>query len=492
MAVASGATLLRHTVLYLSGRLATGAVGLLTLAAFTRVLSPTDYGRYTVIIAIVSLIAGVGFQWLRQGLVRFGTGESAKPAALLGTMGVLFAALIGVMTVVAAAIAIERFDLGISSPELAVICGLAVTQAWFELATDAARTEFRPWRYSAATFIRAALSLVLGVAAALLTHQVVLVVVGIALGYLLSSFVAAPRWLVGLLHLGSATMEQAKGLLGYGLPLAGTLGMTFILDTADRLMLAGMHGYAEAGVYASSYNLAQFSIGTALSGLSLGALPLAVSTFRSGDLKRAKALLDRNLLLGFAICLPAVAGLAVTAPVLDRLLLGNYVSGRSDVVTIIIAFATGLAALRAYCVDVVFMLHRRTWVQGLIIASSALFNVGLNFFTIPRWGATGAAAASLAAYLIAMVGSAFLSTRFLQLSISISDATKIAAATVVMAGIVYIVLRAQGQWVNLFCAILAGAVTYALTVLALNAAGSRQIVSSLFSQLGIQRSFHVK
>lgn len=485
MASANGATLLRHTLFYLTGRLATGAVGLVALAAFTRVLSPADYGRYTVIIAVVSLIAAVGFQWLRQGLVRFGTGRTENRAVLLSTLGALFSALIGVMVIAAAAvgIAIAPFGLHVSGAELAVICCLVVTQAWFELVVDAARTEFRPWRYSAATFIRAALSLVLGVAAAVLTHQVLLVVLGMAVGYLASSFLAAPRWLVGLLRIRGSTKAQAKALMSYGLPLAGTLGMTFILDTADRLMLASMHGYAEAGVYASSYNLAQFSIGTALSGLGLGALPLAVSAFRSGEHDRAKDLLDRNLLLGLAICLPAVVGLAVTAPVLDRLLLGNYVAGRSDTVTIIIAVATGLAALRAFCVDVVFMLHRHTWVQGLIIAAAALFNVGLNFLTIPRWGAIGAAAASLAAFAVAMIGSACLSRRFLKLSLSAPDGTKIVLATALMSGVVHVVLPDRAQWFALFVAILSGAIAYGVTLCVTNLSGSRALVLFLLSRI---------
>lgn len=480
--VSDGASLLRHTSFYLTGRIATGAVGLVTIAAFTRVMTPLDYGRYTVIIAVVSLLTGVGFQWLRQSLVRFGTGADEDRVVLLGTLGLLFAAL-AVATVAIAALldfsgGIFRFH--VSRAELAVICCLAFAQAWFELATDAARTEFKPWRYSVATFVRALLCLVFGIVAAALTQRVLLVVLGMAAGYILASLIASPRWLAGLLQVNKATWSEAKRLATYGLPLAGTLGMTFVLDSADRLMLAGMRGYTEAGVYASAYNLAQFSIGTVLSGLSLGSLPLAVGTFDDTDPQRTKSLLERNLLLGVGIGLPAVVGLALVAPALDRLLLGNYVEGRSDIVTIIVAVGTGLAGIRSYCLDVVFMLYRHTWIQGCVVGASALLNVVLNLFLIPHWGAIGAAVATLVSFVCALVGSWLLGQRFIKLSLPLKDVGKIVLGCILLALLVFTIVPPGGRWPNLVFAILCGAIAYSLTVVAMDVAGSgRRVVALL-------------
>lgn len=478
-------SLTRHTAYYLIGRIATGLVGLGTLVAFTRVLSPEDYGRYAVIIAIGSLISAVGFQWLRQCLVRFATGVKSERQPLLGTLGATFGGLLLAMIVVAFVLAIPQLNrllhAKFNGAELAVICFLAAAVSWFELSIDAARTEFRPWRYGAATLTRACLSLSLGVIAALLTHQVLLVVLATGIAYLLAFPLAAPRWLTGLLRVRTAEWAEARRLAGYGLPLAATLGMAFILDSSDRLMLAGMRGYTEAGVYSSAYNLAQFSIGTVLMGLGLGSLPLAVGTFQRLDKPGTARLLGNNLVLGVGIGLPAVVGLVMLAPGLDRILLGNNVIGRSDIVTMIVAVAMGLGAIRSYCVDIVFMLHRRTWMQALIIGVSALLNVLLNLILIPRWGSAGAAFASLVAFLSAFIGSWFLSRQYLKIPVALKDIAKILVSCAVMALVLSAISPNTGHWPKMLLGIAAGVAIYFVVALALDIAGSRARLGAWFA-----------
>ena len=473
--IGRGAALLRHTSFYLLGRIATGVVGLIALAAFTRILSPRDYGRYAVIVAIVSLIVAVGFQWLRQGLVRFGTHAPDERSELLATLGLMFAALVGATVVAAVLVNLvgRVFHFHLSDAELGVICVVTFAQAWFELAADAARIEFKPWRYSAATLLRAFLCLLFGVAAAKLMHNVVAVVLGIGAGYVVASTVVVPRWFIGMLRPSMARWADARRIATYGLPLAVTLGMAFVLDSADRLMLAGMRGYAEAGVYASAYNLAQFSIGTLLAGIGLGSLPLAVGSFADGGADEVRALLNRNLLLGLVIGVPAVVGLSMIAPELDRLFLGNDVPGQSDLVTILVAFATGLAGIRSYCIDVVFMLHRRTWLQATVTGVSAALNILMNLFFIPRWGAIGAAAATLIAFAVAMVGSWVLAQRFVKLSCSLRDCARIGLGTALLAVAVWFVLPSDQDWVRLSLAVIVGATAYGMVVLATDLGASR-------------------
>lgn len=488
--VAKRASLARHTTYYLAGRIASGLVGLLALMAFTRVLNPADYGRYSVILAIAGLIAGTGFQWLRQCLVRFGTGMGTDRQPLLGTLGALFAGqmLVLVALGVGSALFVDRgqWHAGMSAADIAGIWCLAVAQSWFELAADSARTELRPWRYSFAIFLRALLSLVLGVLAALLLHEVAPVVLAMAAAYVLASAATTPRWLEGLLRINLATLDEIKRLCHYGLPLVGTLGLQFILDSADRLMLASMRTFVEVGVYSSAYNLAQFSIGALLSGLGLGALPLAVGAARRSDGSNEVAeLLGRNLVLGVGIGLPAVTGLVLLSPTMDRLLLGNYVAGRSDLITMMIAIAVGMAAIRSYCVDVVFMLQKRTWLQALLIGFTALFNVLLNVVLIPRWGAVGAAAATLVAFLFALAGSWLLSRRYLRIPLYTKDMTKIVLGCFVLAIVLAVLPSAEG-WLQLAAAIIVGALVYSVVVVALDAAGSRRRLASWFARYKLQ------
>lgn len=479
-------SLTRHTAYYLIGRIATGAVGLLALVAFTRLLSPADYGEYAVIIAVAGLVSAVGFQWLRQCLVRFATGVAQPRQPLLATLGALFLVLFTAMLVVSGLLVLfstwHVLHLPVTAMGLAVIAALVALESWFELAVDATRVDFKPWRYGVATFARAALTLVLGSVAAWLTHRVLLVVLAMAVAYLVSSPLAAPRWLSGLLRVRAARRSEALRLARYGLPLAGTLGMTFILGSADRLMLAGMRGYTEAGVYSSAYNLAQFSTGTLLAGIGLGSLPLAVGVLNAKGSNATARLLGDNLTLGVAIALPAATGLILLAPGLDKLLLGNYVPGRSGPVTMIVAAATALAALRSYCVDVVFMLHQRTWVQALIIGGAALLNVMLNWVWIPHRGAVGAALATMVAFVAAFLGSWFLSRRYLRIHVAIADMGKVVLACAAMAMVLIALAPNAGNWLRLVVGVAVGAISYGAFALLLDVADSRHRVRAYLSK----------
>lgn len=466
----------RHASIYLLSGGATGIIGLLVLVAFTRLLPPAEYGRYSVLIAVAAMIAAIAFEWIPQGLVRFkGTNPTPADAPLLGTLGLLFTLLCITVFVIGGLLSITSGQLVAHSSvvEVLLLCCLICAQAGFRLVTDALRVDLRAPRYGFVAAARAALTLVLGVVAAFATRNAVAVILAVTISYVCASFISVPHWLGGVFNFRAATRAQAHRIASYGLPLAATMGMVFVLDSADRLMLAAMKGYVEAGVYAAAYMLAQSSIGAVLGALNLGAVPLAVRAFHDGGAVAAQEVLNRNFSLALALGLPAVVGLAVIAPVLDRLLLGNYVAGLSASVTSIVAVGAGLAGIRAFCFDIVFMLERKTLLQGAIVGAAAALNVLLNLLLIPRWGAIGAAWATLVSFAAALVGSWLFGRAYIKVAVSWRYLAKVSAGAVLLAAVVSGALTLGSGPLTLALAIVCGASVYALTLLATNAAGVR-------------------
>jgi O-antigen/teichoic acid export membrane protein len=481
--------LTRQNVFYFCGRLLGALISLVSLIVFTRLLTPADYGRYSVIVAIAGLLAGVLFQWLRQCLVQFG-GDVKIRARVLASLGLLFwiaiATTILLAIVAVCAVTFSERDLEITRTDIAVVCAFGLAQAWFEFATDAVRLDLQPLKYGVFNISRAAFSLVFGASVALTTEDLASTILGIALGYAFAGYLAAPRWLRGLLALRLASWQQIKVFMAYGLPLSFTLGMIFILDSVDRLMLAGLRDAATAGVYSSAYNLSQFSIGTILGGLGLGIMPLASAAFHRNESALAKRLIERNLFTLIAIGLPAVIGLCFEAPVLGRLMLGNYQAGESDSVVIIISIAIGLAGLRAYGYDVIFMIHSSTKVQAVILAIAAGINIGLNIVFIPMAGATGAAWATLMAFLFAIVASVVVGRRIVKLDYAMTRIAKVCVATILMAMVLYCV-PSKPTWFNLALAVGAGSATYGAALLLLNPSISRSLLRTI-SNLGVKEA----
>lgn len=474
-------SLAKHGIYYLSGRIAGAAIGMLSLFAFTRVLSAEDYGRYSVAIAVSGLIAGIGFQWLRQCLVKFWAETAHDKERLLGTIGALFSALLMIVVIGMVFASMLPFHDGQISGDLVIaVTTMACAQAWFELTLDAARVDLKPIRYGAANLARAALCLILGLCAALVTHRLEAILLGISLGYLLASRIAIPRWLNGLGKLGSASWAETKSLAAYGLPLALTLGFAFVLDSVDQLMLIAMSGPAEAGIYASAYNVAQYSIGGLLAGLGLAVFPLAAKQHSDGKVSETADLLGKNFALLFAMALPATVGLAVLSPTIDRLLLGNFSADQSPFITVIVAIGVAFAALRSYALDIIFMLVHKTHVQAALLALSAALNVALNVALIPLWGASGAALATLIAFVSAFLLSAVIGRRYLKPRTNVGSILKILLAGAAM-GTILLAMPEGNTWVSLVLKIGLGVITYSFLMLVLNPAQVRLHLAARFS-----------
>jgi len=462
-------SLAHNSFYYLIGRLASAAIGVIALFSFTRVLSPSDYGRYSVMVAVAGLVSGLGFQWLRQCLVKFGLDPKYDRRELLGSIGLLFISLVAATVVAAAMITtFSNGGEGIGGPVLIVATiSLAVAQAWFELGADASRVDMNPVRYGVAGLLRAALCLAFGLLAQWLTQSLAAVVLGVAIGYLSASILTTPRWLGGLTRIREATWQQTKALTGYGMPLALTLGFTFIVDSADRLMLASMNGAAEAGIYASAYNLGQYALGSILAGLGLAVFPLASRCYVEHGADRTGVLLGNNLLLLLGFALPATLGLAFLAPALTRLLLGNFVPGQSSLITAIILVAAAFAGIRSYAYDIVFMLSNKTKLQSAILAAAASINVVLNWALIPRWGAVGAANATLISFALALCMSIFFGRSLIKVSFRKADLVKIIASSAVMAIFLFTIENSY-NWIFVFVEILLGSAAYLSAIIVLN------------------------
>jgi hypothetical protein len=80
------ATLLKHSALYLFARGLPGLVAFLSIAIYTRLLSPEAYGQYVLVVATVGLCNAIVFHWMRMGLLRFLPAHLEQPQALLSTL----------------------------------------------------------------------------------------------------------------------------------------------------------------------------------------------------------------------------------------------------------------------------------------------------------------------------------------------------------------------------------------------------------------------
>ena len=258
---------------------------------------------------------------------------------------------------------------------------------------------------------------------------------------------------------------MARQALPFGLLMTGFA----LYYRVDMVMIEWMMGPREVGLYAAAYRFLDVVIVLAAS-LSGPLFPRLSAVARARPQEARRLLEDawRPLLVlglplslgAFALAAPLVTALfgaafAESAPLLRVLIWGTL--------PLFWANLAGHALIAAH----------RVWPLVAVYAASAAVNVALNGLLIPRYGATGAAVATLAcewlnlAVVIALVRGGF------GVSFTAAGLWRYAGAAALMLTAVW---AAQGAGV--LAAIVAGAATYAAALWALGYLGSPDHVAT--------------
>ncbi len=257
---------------------------------------------------------------------------------------------------------------------------------------------------------RAAFFVILSIANLLITLGAAIVLVGIMhmgiIGSLLATgggyaFIAVCTLPPILLRAGvRLRLDIAWGLLTFGLPNILNFLAMWLLQLSDRFLLAHLGSLAQTASYAVAYSLGG-GIGAVVLSPFLLAWPSFIFTIaKRADAPRIFQLVFRwySIVLLFATYAFSLVGIAAL-----YLFFPPAYHSASAIIPII---AVSIMFYGIYhFVGLGVGLRRKTWLAVVCTTLSALVNVGLNIFLIPRYGAMGAAASTLIAYVVlAIIG----------------------------------------------------------------------------------------
>lgn len=468
--------LFRHSSFYLLARGLPGLINFLAIAVYTRLLPPDEYGRYALVIAGVGFCNVLLFQWLRLALLRFLPVHEDDKSPLLSVIALSFI-LLNVFSGAVGLGLVWQWAAPAWKSLILLAIPLLWMQAWFEINLELFRSQLAPLRYGAAALLKAAVALGVGtlcVLSGLGAH-------GPLLGLLGGMALALVLWTrnqwrgISLRVSRPLTME----LLRYGLPLAMTAALIFIVSASDRFIIAWLLDEAAAGSYAAAYDLAEQPLILLMMIVNLAAYPLAVRALEQQGREAARQQLRENGVLLLFLALPATVGIVLLAPGIVQIL-GVGFRATGTAVLPWVATAALLSGVRAYYLDLAFQLGKYTAGQVWVVAAASLVNIALNLWWIPVFGAVGAAYATLVAYLAAFCLSWAIGRRAFPIPIPYGEILKIGVACLVMA----VSLRAFSPTVGLATLpwqILIGGFAYGVMSLILNIGGYRKTILAKIS-----------
>jgi O-antigen/teichoic acid export membrane protein len=393
--------LLKSSGIYALASLGGPLIALILAPYLTHNLSPTDFGRLTILTTVIGLTAGItqlglGSAFFRAYNYDF-TADHDRRDVLATVTTLLF--LISLPTVAVAWLAAPALaQVLLGDARLGPLVNLAAGAVLMQNLTVPAFAWMRAES-------RAGFFAVLAIANSLVTLAASILLVGVA-GFGIAGAVAATGCgyaVVVLLSVPLALLRAsarprrdiAWSVLAFGTPMIVNVIANWVLGLSDRYLLGRFASYAETASYSVAYTL-----GTVLSTLIIGPFTLAWPTSMYSIARRKDAPQIFRLVFRWLgmLLLFAAFGLSLVATVALNWLFPPSYHASAPIIPIV---AVSLVFNGIYyVVSTGANIRRKTWIAAIFMTIAALSNVGLNLFLIPHYGAMGAAIATLLAYIV--------------------------------------------------------------------------------------------
>jgi len=379
------------------GRLVIAGLGLLATPLFTRVLSAEEYGVFSLFVAVSALAAMVPTQWLSAAVLRYGPLTSHLGLKSMIVKGVI----LSLPFTVVIAITLSIFTL--TSPTVIGIAALySISEGCFNVLLVAARAHLRVWAFVAGGVLRNGTGIVVIVLLTFtsidigVTQISLAMLAGSILGGLAISQISARRSRMS----PNACDPSLSIWWKYGSPLIlnYALGMGFIY--VNRFILLAISGEREVGRFSPTYDL-MYAITTLIVGLiGLTTVPRIFALPQGTERLALVRKLHRRVA---STAIITVIGLACVWPWLSTWLMGPQVRIGDPFVILPLLAAFGLLSYRFQYLNIRLQLAEKTMVVTAATAVTLGVNIAANFLLIPKYGLMGAALATLAGAITAVL-----------------------------------------------------------------------------------------
>ncbi len=387
---------------YLPSTILPALIALLHAFVFTRVFSPAEYGRYSLMLLGVTVASTVACQWLQQAIIRFLPGRLDPPSSV--PLKLAFAISLALTEAVFVAsgtmlclVLSPHFDQTWQAFYAPAVLLTAVTIAFGTLIV-VLQAQMRPVAFSIYRLSNVAIGFALSL---LFVFSFERHISSLLWGGILASALLVPAlWratgMPGYIPRGPEIRDafgMIPSLLAYGFPLTVyviMLGSTIFLD---RYWIQLFRNSAEVGIYSAAYVLATGAVNLAATPILFAVHPLAVKTWESGDRVETIRVLDRLVRWEVAVTMIGVTLTALCAEDLSGILLGpDFRIGHKVMPLIVAAAAMGqLGSL----LHKPFELEKRPAVICRVMLVVLSVDVAMSFMLVPRLGYLGTAIATL-------------------------------------------------------------------------------------------------
>lgn len=457
-------------------QIAQALIGFGAIAAFTRLMSAEDFGRYALALSISMAAHTLVFTWAEAAAFRFFAAARTEKrlADHFATLLVLALTLgLGVLALTAGALAFAGLRDDVAALSL-FASGAAILRFLTKLGRESDRAALAFGRYAVLETVYLVIGFGAGVALlVMLDFGPAAPFAGLLAAGAVVAFIDMPR-LMQQSRGGEPSVARAVSYAGYGAPLALALAVDLGVQAIARMVLAGEAGTAPLGAYAAAFGLAR-ALDIMFMGVSAAFAPLVFAAYEERGTEAARDAARSGFVLLASITIPASIGLAMLSQPVATLMVGEALRAETAAALPWLAVAALMTGFSLYYWSEAFQLTRRTGQRALLMLVPGAVQLALTAWLSQAHGAVGAAIGAAVGSTIGAVLLALAGRRLLALPLPLGELARIGAATGVMA-LAVVALPNAHTTLGLLQSATLGAAAYTVSAIALNVMGARDFL----------------
>lgn len=395
----------KDALIYLPSMIIPAMLGIAFLRVFTTLLSPKEYGHYSIALSTIGLIKVFSVIWLSSSALRFYSKykKENQESQFLSSLfysswasAALWAAI--------AVIILFAFFRKMLNPQLVDLLKIAILASVvisvFEIIINLFRSNFEPKKYSIYWSLYVMGKPVIGVALILFGGMKV---EGIFWGLFFAPFIML-FFLFHDLHLRSHVRIQLfssqiiKKFAGYGMPMMTSNLSLWILTLSDRYLVEIFQGSEQVGLYGLGYSIPEKTLQFTFMTLMLAAYPIIIENWEKNDSATTKMLISAMSRYYLLLITPIFVTLVALPKQILLLLAADEFADGAKVIPFI-ASGLYLLGLSQY-VQKGLELKQKSYKIAITSLIAGASNIFMNLLLIPKIGFLGAGISCFFSYII--------------------------------------------------------------------------------------------
>jgi len=424
----------RHSLIYGLGTSFAAVSGMILVPLYTRFLKPDDYGAFSLISIVVTLLVflydfgmvNALFRWYYQ----YDASQVAMRRRVISTAFIFLFALALTFTVILWGNAARISNLIFKSADFARAIQLMLLGVFLQSLTIVPLSLLRI-KERVASFT----AIVIAGMILMITTNFIFLRAGRGINGIYEALIATYFVIVIALfimtreeHTADFSFGELKGMLKFGVPYLPVLFFSWVIDFSDRYLLGRLATLQEVGLYSIGYKLGQV-LYLAEKTFLIAWVPLMLSMHQQYREKTPQ-------IFGgiFTYFIVSIFFLFLLVSVLSGEVIRIFTSPAyygAAVVVPWVAFAYLLSGIYIYMLSGL-IIAKNVYLQPIILSLSAIANIALNIVLIPRFGMMGAAYATVVSYCMVAVSTTFFAQRLYPITIEWVRLAKVAACSFII------------------------------------------------------------